>query len=53
MDPSWIPFNALIVGPMKSGKSRFVVNQLYGPFCGKFDYIVIICPTFAHNKTYH
>jgi len=53
MDPSKIPFNALIVGPTNSGKSRFVVDQIYGPFRGKFDYIVLICPTFAHNKTYH
>jgi len=53
MDPSKIPFNALIVGPTNSGKSRFVVDQLYGPFRGKFDYIVLICPTFTHNKTYH
>ena len=45
MDPSKIPFNALIVGPTNSGKSRFVVDQ--------FDYIVLIFPTFAHNKTYH
>ena len=53
MDSSKIPFNALIVGPTNSGKSRFVVDQIYGPFRGKFDYIVLICPTFAHNKTYH
>ena len=53
MDPTKIPFNALIVGPTNSGKSRFVVDQLYGPLCGKFDYIVLICPTFTHNKTYH
>jgi len=30
-----------------------VVDQIYGPFRGKFDYIVLICPTFTHNKTYH
>ena len=53
MDPSKIPFNALIVGPTNSGKSKYVVDQIYGPFRGKFDYIVLICPTFAHNKTYH
>jgi len=53
MDPSKIPFNALIVGPTNSGKSRFVVDQLYGPFRGKFDYIVLICPTFTRNITYH
>ena len=52
MDPSKIPFNSLIVGPTDSGKSRVVVDQIYCPFRGKFDYIVLICPTFAHNKTY-
>jgi len=53
MDPSKIPFNFLIVGPTNSGKSRFVVDQIYSTFRFKFDYIILICPTFAHNKTYH
>jgi len=52
MDPSLIPFNALLVGPTSSGKSQFVVDQLYGPFRGEFDYIVLICPTFVYNKTF-
>ena len=51
MDPGNIPFNALIVGPTNSGKTQFLVNQLCGPFNGKFDYIVLICPTFAYNRT--
>ena len=51
MDPSNIPFNALIVGPTNSGKTQFLVNQLCGPFNGKFDYIVLICPTFVYNRT--
>jgi len=53
MDPSLIPFNALIVGPTGSRKSKFVVDQLYGPFRGKFDHIVLICPTFVYNKTFY
>ncbi len=52
MDPKQIPFNALIVGPTASGKTRYLVDQLRGPFRGKFDYIVLLCPTFVHNKTY-
>ena len=52
MDPSQISFNALIVGLTNSGKSRFVVDQLYSPFRGKFDIVVLICPTFTHHKTY-
>ena len=51
MDPGNIPFNVLIVGPTNSGKTQFLVNQLRGPFNGKFDYIVLICPTFAYNRT--
>jgi len=30
---------------------QFLVNQLSGTFCGKFDYVALICPTFVHNKT--
>ena len=51
MDPDIIPFNALIVGPTNSGKTQFFVNQLRGTFRGKFDYIVLICPTLPHNRT--
>ena len=52
MDPSKIPFNALIVGPTNSGKTQYLLSQLRGPFRGKFDYIVLLCPTFVKNKTY-
>jgi len=51
MDPQNFPFNELIVGPTNSGKRRFLVNQLCCSFCGRFDYVVLICPTFAHNRT--
>ena len=52
MNPNNIPFNALIVGPTNSGKTHYLVNQMRGPFRGKFDYMVLICPNFVHNKTY-
>ena len=52
MDPKKLPFNALIVGPTNSGKTQFLLNKLRGPFRGKFDYIVLFCPTFAKNATY-
>ena len=51
MDLRNIPFNALIVEPTNSDKTQFLVNQLCGPFCGKFDYVALICPTFAFNET--
>ena len=53
MDPNKLPFNALIVGPTNSGKTQYLLNQLRGPFRGKFDYIVLFCPTFVKNKTYN
>ena len=40
-----------MVGPTNSGKTQFFVNRIFGPFKGKFDYIMLICPTFAHNRT--
>ena len=52
MDPRKLPFNALIVGPTNSGKTQYLLNQLRGPFKSKFDYIVLLCPTFVKNKTY-
>ena len=52
MDPNNIPFNALIVAATNSNKTQYLVRQLWSPFRGKFDYMVLICPTFVHNKTY-
>ena len=50
MDPGNILFNALIVVPTNSSKTKFLVNQLCGPFNSKFNYIVLICPTFAYDR---
>ena len=49
MDPEKILFNALIVGPTNCGKTKYIVNQLCGPFRGKFDYIVLVCLIFVHT----
>lgn len=50
MSPDHVPCNALIVGPTRCGKTKFVVDNLLGPFRGKFDYIVLLCPTYVRNK---
>ena len=52
MDPSQIPFSALVLGPTGCGKTKFVVDQLKGPFRGKFDYIVLLCPTYIRNRSW-
>ena len=52
MDPRKLPINALIVGPTNSGKTQYLLTLLRGPFRGRFDYIVLLCPTFVKNTTY-
>ena len=48
-----VPFNCIITGPTNCGKTRFLIEQLRGPFRNVFEYIFLICPTYANNKTYH
>ena len=50
LDP---PFNMLISGMTNCGKTHFVLDLLGNEFKNKFDYIIIICPTFEYNKTYN
>lgn len=46
------PFNMLIVGMTACGKTHYLLNTLESVYRGKFDYIVLICPTFKWNKAY-
>ena len=46
------PFHSIIVGPTNCGKTKYLIDQLRGPFKGIFDTIILICPTYSKNKTY-
>ena len=46
------PFHCIITGPTNCGKTKYLIEQLRGPFKDVFDSIVLICPTYAKNKTY-
>ena len=52
MNPHQIPFNALMVGPTNSGKTKYLVDLLSNEFRGTFDYVILLCPTYTFNKTY-
>lgn len=47
------PFNMLVCGITGCGKTFYVLDLLENEFKHKFDYIIIICPTFLYNKTYN
>lgn len=46
------PFNFL-VGMTASGKTKYLLDTLENDYKNHLDYIVLICPTFDFNKTYH
>ena len=46
------PFHCIITGPTNCGKTKYLVDQLRGSFRYVFEYIILICPTYIHNKTY-
>ena len=48
-----IPFHMIITGPTNCGKTKYLIEQLRGPFRKVFEYIVLICPTYGKNRTYH
>ena len=47
------PHCAIICGATECGKTKFILDLLEAEYKKYFDYIVIFCPTFKHNKTYH
>ena len=46
------PHTALFVAPTGVGKTHLALSLLENEYGNHFDFIVIICPTLAHNKTY-
>ena len=44
--------SAIVCGQTGCGKTAFILDLLEGPYQGFFRYIVILCPTIEHNKTY-
>lgn len=46
------PHSAIICGMTNCGKTKYALDLLEGPYRGRFDHVVILCPTFRHNKTY-
>ena len=45
------PHTALFVAPTGVGKTHLALNLLKNEYRNHFDFIVIICPTLAHNET--
>ena len=43
---------ALFVAPTGEGKTHLALSLLESEYRNHFDFIVIICPTLAHNETY-
>ena len=46
------PHTALFVAPTGVGKAQLALDLLESEYKDHFDFIIIICPTLAHNSTY-
>ena len=46
------PHTALFVAPTGVGKTHLALSLLENEYRDHFNFIVIICPTLAHNETY-
>ena len=50
LDP---PCNMLICEITNCGKTEYALELLSNAYKGKFDYIIIFCPTFRYNTIYN
>ena len=46
------PHTALFIAPTGVGKTHLALSLLENEYRNHFNFIVIICPTLAHNETY-
>ena len=46
------PHTGLFVAPTGVGKTHLALNLLESEYRNHLDFIIIICPTLAHNETY-
>ena len=46
------PHTALFIAPTGAGKMQLALDLLESEYKNHFDFIIIICPTLAHNKMY-
>lgn len=47
------PFNMIISGMTACGKTKYMLDMIESQYSKHFETIVIICPTFEWNETYH
>ena len=52
MNLSKFPHSVMFVGCISCGKSEFLLQLLETEYKNHFEFIVILCPTIAENKTY-
>ena len=48
-----LPFHCIITGPTNCGKTKYLIEKLRSTYRFVFQYIILICPTYVRNKTYH
>ena len=48
-----IPFHCIITGPTNCGKTQYLIEKLRSTYRFVFENIILICPTYVRNKTYH